>query len=34
MIFHNRPFVAILAKPPAVGDEIIIKGKLKDDANM
>lgn len=31
---HHRPFIAILAKPPEIGDEIIIKGKLRDDANV
>lgn len=27
-----RPFVAILPKNPQIGDEVILKGKLKDDA--
>lgn len=34
MFVVDRPFMAILPKPPEIGDEVIIKGKLKDDANM
>lgn len=29
-----RPFMAVLPKPTQVNDEIIIKGKLKDDAQL
>lgn len=29
-----RPFIAILPRQTQVGDEIILKGKLKDDAQV
>ena len=29
-----RPFMAIFPKTPTYGDEVIIKGKLKDNAEM
>lgn len=29
-----RPFMAILPQQTQVGDEIVLKGKIKDDAQM
>lgn len=29
-----RPFMAVLPKPAQNGDEIIIKGRVKDDAQL
>lgn len=29
-----RPFMAILPKQTQIGDEIILKGRIKDDAQM
>lgn len=29
-----RPFMAVLPKQTQIGDEIILKGKIKDDAQL